>query len=499
MKKGEEAKMKKTSIGLLVVVGLWIGVGSLAYGGSAPSENLLLGFPSWTEDGEGTAKDGGNGPQSAAADPGQRTGIRLGLEKRPWSAAFKVVALNLGVGAFDSYVMNRSWAKISLTTIRRNIETGFVFDNDTYTMNCFCHPFHGSLYFNIARSSGLSFWQSAPYALGGSAMWETCMETEPPSINDLVFTTTGGTYLGETLFRISSRIVDGRTRGLDRVGRELLGFVLNPAEGLTRLLNGQMFRYEGSSDETGTPFKTTLVIGRTESATPWRIFQSGGEPFLSMTFRSGDPFTEKADPGAFDFFVHHSRFQLGKKFSMTQSGYGYLGGLRFVNENGTGHVLGVFLDFDFRMTEAVRLAAPSITGGWISRFRLGTKAEAQTAVQVGVMLLGTCSDPYIQKGGAMERDYDYGSGLIIKGEEKLSLGKWGTFELTTAHHILFVIKGTSGVDRATFFEASYDIPVYKSLSLGLEYVYALRNSNYRRLPGVQTSSSDLRLIGAVRF
>lgn len=491
--------MKKTSIGLLVAVALWIGVGSLAYGCSIPSEDVLLEYPACTEDGEATAKQGGKAPQSTVANPEQQTGMRAGLEKRPWSAALKVVTLNLSVGAFDSYIMNRSWAKISLRTIQRNIETGFDFDNDTFAMNCICHPFHGSMYFNIARSSGLSFWQSAPYALGGSAMWETCMETDHPSINDLVFTTAGGTYLGETLFRISSRIVDGRARGLERVGRELLGFVLNPAGGLTRLLSGQMFRYEGSPDEPSEPFQTTLAVGRTKTPTPWGIFQSGGEPFLSMTFRAGDLFTNKAEPGAFDYFVHRSRFQLGKKFSMTHSGYGYLAGLRFVKENGTGHVLGLFLDFDYRMTEVVRLAAPSITGGWISRFRLGGWAEVQTTLQLGAMPIGTCSNPYVQNAGLTERDYSFGSGLVVKGEEKLSLGKLGTFELSVAHHLLSIIKGPSGVEQVTFLEASYDIPVYKTWSVGLEYTYTERDSNYQHHPDVRTSTSDLKLLGGVTF
>jgi hypothetical protein len=173
------------------------------------------------------------------------------------------------------------------------------------------------------------------------------MEKDPPSFNDLIFTTVGGTYLGETLFRISSRILDDRARGLERAGRELLGFVLNPAGGLTRLLSGQVFRYQSSPDQTSEPFETTFVIGRTEAATP--------------------------------------------------------------------------------------------------------------------------------------------------------LGKWGTFELNAAHHLLAVFKGSSGADRATFLEASYAIPVYKSWSVGFEYVNVRRDSNYRDVPDVRTNTSDFRLIGAVGF
>ena len=38
--------------------------------------------------------------------------------------------MNVGVWAFDRYVMNEDFAKISIGSIRRNIKHGFVWDND---------------------------------------------------------------------------------------------------------------------------------------------------------------------------------------------------------------------------------------------------------------------------------------------------------------------------------------------------------------------------------
>ena len=87
-----------------------------------------------------------------------------------------------GVWAFDRYVMNEDFAKISIGSIRRNIKHGFVWDNDQFSTNLFAHPYHGNLYFNAARSNGLTFWESAPYAFAGSLMWEIAAEVEPPSM-----------------------------------------------------------------------------------------------------------------------------------------------------------------------------------------------------------------------------------------------------------------------------------------------------------------------------
>lgn len=67
-----------------------------------------------------------------------------------------------------------------------------------FNTNLFAHPYHGNLYFNAARTNGMNFWQSYPFALGGSLMWEFLGENTPPSINDLLATSIGGTAIGET-------------------------------------------------------------------------------------------------------------------------------------------------------------------------------------------------------------------------------------------------------------------------------------------------------------
>ena len=92
------------------------------------------------------------------------------------------------VWSFDRYIVKEDWAYINGHTIKSNFKKGPVWDTDQFTTNLFSHPYHGSLYFNAARSNGMNFWQSAPFAAGGSLMWEFFMENEPPSINDMLAT-----------------------------------------------------------------------------------------------------------------------------------------------------------------------------------------------------------------------------------------------------------------------------------------------------------------------
>jgi len=101
------------------------------------------------------------------------------LKKYTLKAAIETFGLNVGVWGFDRFVMNEEFAHITSATISKNLRTGFVWDNDKFSTNLFAHPYHGSLYYNTARSNGLSFWESVPYSFAGSLMWEFTAEREP--------------------------------------------------------------------------------------------------------------------------------------------------------------------------------------------------------------------------------------------------------------------------------------------------------------------------------
>ena len=145
----------------------------------------------------------------------------LFIPRRPWLAASEVFGMNMAVWTFDRFLMNEDFAKINGHTIKQNFKTGPVWDTDKFSTNLVAHPYHGSLYFNAARSNGLNFWQSIPFAAGGSLMWEFFMETEPPSINDMLATSFGGIELGEITYRLSDLFIDNRSHGAERVGREI--------------------------------------------------------------------------------------------------------------------------------------------------------------------------------------------------------------------------------------------------------------------------------------
>src|SRR5262245_34796835 len=85
--------------------------------------------------------------------------------------------------------------KTSWDTIKHNLtDSKWVIDDDQFKVNQFLHPYGGSVYYGLARSSGLNFWESFLYSAAGSFLWEIAGETTNPSINDMIATPIGGTF-----------------------------------------------------------------------------------------------------------------------------------------------------------------------------------------------------------------------------------------------------------------------------------------------------------------
>src|SRR5690349_19048077 len=94
------------------------------------------------------------------------------VEPKFWRAAGELLLVQAIPSAFNIVVRDAEWAKISPASWATNIENPWQWDNNQFRNNQFSHPYHGSLYFNAARSNGYDFWRSAPWAFAGSLTWE---------------------------------------------------------------------------------------------------------------------------------------------------------------------------------------------------------------------------------------------------------------------------------------------------------------------------------------
>ena len=155
--------------------------------------------------------------------------------------AEEIIGFNFLLNRFNYHFINKPVYDTSLQTVRDNLSAKWVVDTDPFAVNQFMHPYQGSVYFGLARSSGLDYWKSLGYTFGGSLLWEIAGETGPPSINDLVTTGLGGTFLGEPLFRMANLLLErgGETPGF---WRETGAAAISPPLGFNRLAFGDRFR-----------------------------------------------------------------------------------------------------------------------------------------------------------------------------------------------------------------------------------------------------------------
>ena len=100
-----------------------------------------------------------------------------------------------------------SWAEAK-SNLKRAWTTPPVWDKDPWSTNFIGHPYIGAFYYNMMRSQGASTHASILYSTGQSLIWEFVIEAlaEQPSIQDLLFTSTLGSFMGEAAHRATLRL-----------------------------------------------------------------------------------------------------------------------------------------------------------------------------------------------------------------------------------------------------------------------------------------------------
>jgi hypothetical protein len=132
--------------------------------------------------------------------------------------------------------------RITPKTWWANMQQGWVWDLDDFTVNQIGHPYQGSNYFNAGRANGLSFYESAAVTAFGSGTWEFFGETNHASLNDFINTTLGGITLGEMLHRAGWLVRNTHATGKRRLWREIGATAIDPITGLNRFASGDASR-----------------------------------------------------------------------------------------------------------------------------------------------------------------------------------------------------------------------------------------------------------------
>ena len=391
--------------------------------------------------------------------------------KRYWQAAAEATGINVGVQLFDRYALNSDFAQTTLNSLKRNFTDGMVWDNDFFITNLFAHPYHGNLYFNAARSNGLNFWESAPYALGGSLMWEFLGETEPPAINDVIATTCGGIAIGEMTHRLSRTVLDDRDRGGSRFLREAAATIINPIQGLHRIFSGDAWRVRRDHyryhDFSKIPVDMSFSVGWRYLADNGALFRGIHAPYVNITLMYGTPVDGERHTTPYDFFdlEMNAAFGGGQPFVNTLNIVGRLWSTPILDKKDMAGEFGIYQHFNYYDAKPIEDGSEltpyriSEAAGFGPGFILSlpqtgamTKLE-QRIFMSGILLGGTKSDYF----NVIERDYNMGSGFSVKSKTQIEFGKFGRFMLNAKYFRIYTWKGYEDKDLQAFADGTKDL------------------------------------------
>ena len=436
----------------------------------------------------------------------------------------------MGVQLFDRYVIHSDFAQTTLNSIWHNFETGFVWDNDFFITNLFLHPYHGNLYFNAARTNGLTFWESAPYALGGSLMWELFGETEPPAINDIIATSCGGMAIGEMTHRLSLTLLDDRDRGFSRFLREAAAAIVNPIQGLHRITSGDAWRIRHDHyryhDYSKIPIEGSVSLGWRYLADDGALFRGIHAPTVNLTLMYGIPVDGERHTTPYDFFdiEMNMAFGGGQPPINQLSILGRLWSTPILDKKGMAGEFGIYQHFNYYDSKPIEdgseltpyrfSEAAGFGPGFIfSLPKTGALSKLEQRIFLsGILLGGTKSDYF----NVIERDYNMGSGFSLKSRTQLDFGQFGRIMLNVKYLRIYTWKGYEDIDLQPFIDGTEDLhylnvqgdhsnaallvinPVLekhfsKQWSLSLSASYFSRRTYYQSHPNVHANTFETKI------
>jgi hypothetical protein len=411
-----------------------------------------------------------------------------------WKPALRVLSADVFNWGLARYFFKYDWAKVNTADWKNNFKKGPEWDVDGFGINFIGHPHTGSFYFNVARSNGYSYWQSLPFAIQGSLTWEYLGENTRPSWNDLINTPVSGMFLGEIFYRISSNVLDDRTRGGQRVFREILAGIINPTRALNRLTQGKMFRITNKEVYQKQPLNITLSGGLhvvNDKVSDDNKFGTGSSnAMLNMQLDYGDPFeTVRRKP--FDLFRLRVELSYGTDRHLLDhvNGYGILAGKNIKEDR---LLAGIFQHYDYWQNNIFQVASLGFGGGLIARTPVARHSNLYSALHVGIIPFAGNNTQFGPDTSEV-RKYNFGGGLQAKLEETFNLNRWATLGFTGFYYFIHTYNGLPGNSLVGIFKPSITVRLFKNLSIGLEH-HIYRNDRFlKHSPNLHVTRTEQKL------
>jgi hypothetical protein len=359
-------------------------------------------------------------------------------------------------------------------TIWHNLtDSTWVVDNDQFSVNQFLHPYSGSIYYGFARSAGLTFWESFLYSAAGSFLWEIGGETTKPSINDMIMTPIGGTFLGEPLFRMASLLLE-TDEGKPGFWRELGAAVISPPTGFNRLVFGNRFDAVLPSYQPATFMR--LQAGGTLTASSQNVASSitehGAVGDFTLTYGlPGKPDYRYARP--FDYFDFHATAVTANTVESVNT-RGLIFGKTYAKGDDNRGLWGLFGSYDYISPQVFRMSSTALSLGTVWQSWLSRSIALQGTALAGA---GYGAAGSIQR--SQDRDYHYGFTPQALLAFRLIFGNRAMIDFTgREYYVSQLLASEQGEENMLRGDASLTLRVFDQHGIALRYVVSHRDANY---------------------
>lgn len=407
--------------------------------------------------------------------------------------AADIVLFDVALNLFDRTFLDSPDFDANFSSFKNNLTRKWVYDNDTFDINQFGHPYQGSMYHGFARSAGLGYWTSSGYTILGSALWELAGETTAPSINDQFTTGFGGSFLGEPLFRMASLLLESSDAGGPGFWRELGAAAMSPSTGFNRLVFGNRFDsvFRSNNPAAYTRFDVGLNISSSvNSSVNVNTDPDPAAPSTPQSYDTGEVVGDftlayglPGKPGytyarPFDYF-HFQFTAASSNIFENVIVRGLLAGDDYALGDNTRGVWGLYGTYDYIAPQIFRISTTGVALGSTAQAWLSRTVALQGSVLAG---LGYGSAGTIR--GIGERDYHNGitpQGLLAL---RLIFSDRVSLDLTARDYFVTDIASDEkgGEENIGRGDASLTWRVYNLHGITLKYVVSRRDAQYPGFP-----------------
>jgi hypothetical protein len=419
-------------------------------------------------------------------------------EKRFFPAVGNVFLSNFMLYMFNRYVGRFDFSMVSLESIQHNLRSAWVWDQDVFMTNQLGHPYQGSTYFTAGRANGFGFYESMPFAVLGSVMWELFHETEPPSLNDLFSTTLGGITFGEMLHRIYLEMYAVNSP---------FAMIISPMDAWSGLITGGYPR-RGGGNIYRFSISSGIGITRAKRYTSQQsmVLETWRTPQMDIACHIiyGNPFEQRS-------VVPYNHFELALEvgdglpwYTIKLVSDAYLFSFSPINQEQKKLTTGLTMHSDLFASSNINFFSEALDWTLKSKRSFHNNLAFEVKAHLGLTVFGT-SDfySYDPKRNTTEIYRDYGTGSNLKLFFSLAHPKLGTLALDILFYHFFIIShnvpNSSGVDSVLFTNISYRFPLGKRLSLGVSNAISLQKSDYTLILDIENYTNTIKLYAEWNF